>query len=528
MSKRRIYESFKPYANILSKKLHKRYIMAEKVVGYQALCEIYNLGVIPHYRKSYISPSSRSSERHDNISEIHVYPNTYAVKDFSNPFCHIEFALKYDGVNLEILRGVFKKLEINQIKEYIQKHPTSKYTRIIWFLYEFLLDKHLDISIKSNVRYVNVLDPEHYFVANGIRSIRHRVNNNLLGNKSFCPIIRKTKLLNTYVAKNYDAHAKALTEKYDPQTITRASYYLFTKETLSSYKIEREQPSKDRVSRFITVLQQSPSIEKLSKHQLIELQNIIVDPRFIDLDYRLNQNYVGETINYQQRLHYISPRPEDVDELMLGLIFTLERSCSSKINAVVTAAMIAFGFVFIHPFEDGNGRIHRFLIHYILSRLQFTPAGIIFPISVVMLQKIHEYDRILETFSKPLMQLITNYDLSNDGALTVTQDTQSFYRYIDYTKFAEYLFGCIAETLHEHFENELEFLVKYDITKSQMQEIVDMPDKLIDLFIKFACQNHGFVSEQKREKYFERLTNEEISALQEVIKLNMLDLSINY
>lgn len=497
--------------------------MIEKVVGYQALCEMYNLGVMPHYRKSYISTSGRSHERHDSISEIHVYPNTYAIKDFADPFCHIEFALKYDGVNLEILRGVFKELESSQIKEYVQKHPTGKYSRIIWFLYEFLLDQQLDISIESNVRYVNVLDPEHYFVANGVRSTRHRINNNLLGNKSFCPMVRKTKLLNTYVASNYDAQARALTKKYDPQTIARASYYLFTKETLSSYKIEREQPSKDKISRFITVLQQSSHIEQLSKEQLIELQNIIVDPRFKDLDYRKNQNYVGETINYQQRLHYISPRSKDVDDLMSGLISTLERNFNSKVHAVIAAATIAFGFVFIHPFEDGNGRIHRFLIHYILSRLQFTPEGIIFPVSVVMLQKIHEYDHILETFSKPLMQLISNYDLSNEGELTVDQDTQFFYRYIDYTKFAEYLFGCIAETLHEHFERELEFLVKYDEAKSQMQAVVDMPDKLIDLFIKFACQNHGFIGEQKRAKYFDMLTKDEISALQEIVKINMIE-----
>ncbi|HIP51694.1 MAG TPA: hypothetical protein EYG94_06355 [Campylobacterales bacterium] len=29
--------------------------------------------------------------------------------------------------------------------------------------------------------------------------------------------------------------------------------------------------------------------------------------------------------------------------------------------------MIAFSFVYIHPLEDGNGRIHRYLIHHVLA-----------------------------------------------------------------------------------------------------------------------------------------------------------------
>lgn len=35
----------------------------------------------------------------------------------------------------------------------------------------------------------------------------------------------------------------------------------------------------------------------------------------------------------------------------------------------VLAAGIAFGFVFIHPFEGGNGRIHRYLIHHVLAKI---------------------------------------------------------------------------------------------------------------------------------------------------------------
>ncbi len=39
---------------------------------------------------------------------------------------------------------------------------------------------------------------------------------------------------------------------------------------------------------------------------LVELQGRIVDPRYAEDDYRENQNYVGETVAWQQeKIHYI-------------------------------------------------------------------------------------------------------------------------------------------------------------------------------------------------------------------------------
>jgi Fic family protein len=46
--------------------------------------------------------------------------------------------------------------------------------------------------------------------------------------------------------------------------------------------------------------------------------------------------------------------------------------------------------------QDGNGRIHRFLIHNILARRKFTPEGLMFPVSAVMLKNPADYDASLE------------------------------------------------------------------------------------------------------------------------------------
>ena len=65
---------------------------------------------------------------------------------------------------------------------------------------------------------------------------------------------------------------------------------------------------------------------------------------------------------------HISAKWEDLEQLVSGLLTTNEKLLNSNLDAVLTATVIAFGFVFIHPFEDGNGRIHRYLIHHGMKR----------------------------------------------------------------------------------------------------------------------------------------------------------------
>src|SRR2546428_13985528 len=85
---------------------------------------------------------------------------------------------------------------------------------------------------------------------------------------------------------------------------------------------------------------------------------------------------------------------------------------------IIRAAIIAFGFVFIHPFEDGNGRLHRFLIHDMLVRDGVVTDGLIIPVSAHVLNNMQEYDSALEQYSKPLIQQIT-YNKKADETLEV-------------------------------------------------------------------------------------------------------------
>jgi len=201
---------------------------------------------------------------------------------------------------------------------------------------------------------------------------------------------------------------------------------------------------------------------------------------------------------------------------MEGLIAAHKRMDASDVSAVIHAAVIAYGFVFLHPFEDGNGRIHRFLIHNILARRGFTPRAVMFPISASMLKNPADYDASLEAFSRHLMALV-EYSLDEEGRMTVHNDTAKWYRYIDMTPQVEALFRFIDQTIDMELARELTFLANYDETKRAIQEIVDMPDRKIDLFIRFCLQNNGRLSARKRASHFDFLSDEEIARMEQAV-----------
>ncbi|HEX5062783.1 MAG TPA: cell filamentation protein Fic, partial [Kofleriaceae bacterium] len=159
-------------------------------------------------------------------------------------------------------------------------------------------------------------------------------------------------------------------------------------------------------------------------------------------------------------------------------------------------------------------------IHYLLARTHVTPPSVIVPVSAVMLARRAEYDQVLERFSTAVMPLV-DYELEADGSLLVTNETADHYRYFDATPMAEALHRWLDEALHTELRGELDFLVRYQDTKAAMANIIDMPDHLVDLFIKIVTSNGGSLSKRKREE-FVMLSDDEVSALEGVVRRHML------
>lgn len=474
-------------------------------VGYAALKEMFGLPDIPHHVTSHIVAGARKT-----VDDQEYYTPVYAPEDTLAG--HLEFALKFEGINLGLLAALFEVASTDELIAYIQSKPTGLNTRRVWFFYEFLSGKQLDIpDLVSTIGYVDALDPKNYVTRAGMRLPRYRVRNNLPGDEHFCPVVRKTEILNAYSWETLRDKAADIVHAYDAETLARAVSYLYTKETRSSFAIEHEEPSKTKMERFGEALQSVRKFPHLDKQAFIDLQFIMLDERFAASDYRTDQNYVGETLGRREIFHYISPKPEDVPGLMRGLIDFLANS--DDIDPVVVAAVASFGFVFIHPFDDGNGRTHRYMIHHTLANRGVTPEEVIFPVSATMLSHAHEYDACLESFSgsiKPLIDFVSG----DDASIRVLNETVNLYRYFDATHMAEYLYACVDATIERELKAELETVSAFAHARKAIDAAFDLPEKQKNLFLKLCWQGKGQISKSKRKSQFPMFEEYELDAME--------------
>lgn len=297
----------------------------------------------------------------------------------------------------------------------------------------------------------------------------------------------------------------------------RTSAFLLLKDSKASFDIEGETPSNSRANRWGKVIGQAGN-HPLSKNELIRLQQIIIEnDRFINMGFREEGGFVGE---YERATgepipEHVSARWQDLDDLMDGLVKTANKLENSEFHAVLTAAVVAFGFAFIHPFIDGNGRIHRYLVHHILAIMKFSPQGIVFPVSAAILAQIDDYRKVLESYSHPLLDLI-EWRTSKDHTVEVINDTGDYYKYFDATMQAEFLFDCIDYTIREIIPAEVSYLENYDQIKAWLDDNFEMPDKTVALLIRFLEHNKGKLSNRARMKEFSELNNDEIQEIEDM------------
>ena len=486
--------------------------------GYAYLISRYSLDVCELFSRSYMTTRTiKKTEQREAYQETYFPLQRYAFDDSWQG--QITFALKYEGVNVEVLRAFFAKVDAAEVSAFVQEHLLGGAQKRVWFLYEYLTGKKLDIPDGEGGSYLPLVDDELQFALPAESSIRNRrchILNNLIGNSQFSPYIRKTAALGGDRTLRLKDESDRLLQNYSPELLYRAVQYLYVKETKSSFAIERETPDQKRMESFVGLLK-GLGHTPLTKDSLVTAQNSVVDERYRQQTWRTDQVYVGETITPgYEKVHFIAPRPDAIGELMEGFLSCLKTWMAAKdADPIIVAAVMGFAFVFLHPFDDGNGRVHRYVLHAILAQLGFVPQGLIFPVSAVMLKVPRAYDEALESFSRRVMPRLA-YEIDVDGEVKVSNDSRDFYRAVDYTPIVEYFQEVVATTIRTEWKAELDYLKQYDRMREAMRRIVDLPEKKANQFIKFVQQNGGELAQRKRE-FFAELTDDEIARLERVI-----------
>ena len=163
---------------------------------------------------------------------------------------HLRFALRHEEIDLLILKRTFDAVPMEHIGEIVTNTPTGALSRRIWFFYETLTGKILDLEDAPKVTAVDVLDPKSYFTGKSRISQRHRVRDNLLGTGAFCPVIRRTGKLEGLIEKDLSGKAKEIVGKTSAQLISRAASFLLLADSRASFEIEGERAPVNRLVRW--------------------------------------------------------------------------------------------------------------------------------------------------------------------------------------------------------------------------------------------------------------------------------------
>src|ERR1019366_5033821 len=430
---------------------------------------------------------------------------------------HLTFSLRHEDVDLLILNRVFEAVSPNTMATFVRAVPSGKTTRRAWFLYEALTDRTLKVSDAPEVAAIDVLDPKTYFTGKPRLSKRHRVRDNLLGTARFCPVIRRTKALEAFVARDIAKEAAQTVGRTGAHLVSRAASFMLLADSRASFEIEGQRPPRNRLERWGRAVLEAGK-NRLTLDEIIRLQRILIeDTRFVHAGLRADGVFLGERDHNGDPLpEFIGARPGDLEDLMRGLVEANDRMRDDGLDPVLKATATAFGFVYVHPFQDGNGRMHRCLIHHVLAERRFTPTGMVFPVSSVMLDRIDDYRTTIQAHSGPLMPFI-EWRPTPERNVEILNQTADLYRYFDCTEEAEFLYACVARTVEHDLPREIDYLRRHDEATRRIMDTVEMPDRVAENLVMFIRQNNGTLSKNRREGEFKKLRDDEVTLIEGIV-----------
>jgi Fic/DOC family len=482
--------------------------------GYKWLSEAYDVAPAQPFRVRSAIGSARSSTVSNGFT-VETYPAQY--QPDATLSAHLTFALKYEGVELDFLSRLFQATGPEPIAKWALEEPTGAYARRCSFLYEWLTEATLDGVGDAGGNYVDLLDCSRYLTATVPDKVRRwRINNNLPGTRAFCPMVDFGGL-GTADPAPLRAEIDNMVEQFGLETIERAVNWLTIKESKASFAIESEGKEEDRIRRLARAMStHCGKIESaLTEEGMLMIQRAIMGDKMVGtkLGIRRSPVFVGHTNStFEPVIDYLAPHHDMVAEMMEGLRAFEQRTRGQ--SPLLRAAALSFGFVYIHPLGDGNGRLSRYLINDILRRDGFLPAPVILPVSAVISENAMRraaYDTALEHLSRPLMAMMNavckfgatvQHEDGVESNLHVADWNRGLatWRYADLTVQSEYLVDVIRQSIQHGLKDEAVYLLRYDIARDSLKEIIEGRDEDYATIIRSLVTNMT-VSGKLRKMY---------------------------
>lgn len=465
-------------------------------IGYAYLHRHLQLSAFEPTRPALTSPVTRVTSTPDALLiPTQVAPKTAALLE------HILFALKHEGVNLQILAQALRRVSADLMTAAIQSAPSGAYIRIACFLWETFNEISLEALPAITGPTVPLFDPKRYFTGRDIRIPKWRVKFNGIGTPEFCVTVERTSKIDSLLAADILSNAETFLSQLPPGAADRAISWAYLHETESSFAIEREKPTASKADTFVALLRQAHRTRTLDETYLVALQNsTITNPFDKAYGYRQQQNWLRGPLRGSAGITYVPPPPTLVAALMAELL-RFANQTNDNLDPLVKAAIISFAFVLIHPFMDGNGRMSRFLFHHTLSQSGRLSHGLLLPVSIAMKRNEAAYLHALQHFSVPARKCWDVRWIGDDDYDMRFLADDTVYRYWDATACVEFSLKMAQQALEQDLKEETEFLAKFDRIYKAVDERFDVRGSDLTTLVLSCLQNNGRVSANRRKKF---------------------------
>lgn len=488
------------------------------VVGYEFLRQSLRLTGFALTRPAQVRPVTRVMPA-DGLLAVpaHVAPQADDALD------HVLFALKHEGVNLQLLAQAMPAIPAQRLLAALKQTPNGQYLRIACFLWEHFTGQQLAERPDIAVGYVDVFDAARYVTGPAQRDARWRVNFNGLGSMRYCATVERTPAIEAGIASDILGRAAAFAQTLGPAMLDRALAWAYLHETEDSYAIENEKPSEDKARAFVQLLHQAHDGRPLTEDYLAELQSsTVTNPLDKAVQFRTEQNWLRGPGRGSAGVTYVPPWPELALQLMDEWM-AFANTAPGHIDPIVAASVASFGFVFIHPFMDGNGRLSRFLFHQVLCTSGKLGKGLLLPVSVAMKRNETDYLAVLQSYSKQARERVQVTWIDEGDYRFEFRADDAMFRYWDATACVEFGFRMAAQALDVELRQETQFLARFDRVLREVDARVDIRGNDLATLVVICLDNEGVISKKKRKRFADRVPEAVFDLIEATVRDTLSD-----